>query len=187
MKNKKILKIIKRIVDVLLFIFVISFVLSVCLQRFSNNKISFFNYRMFSVASGSMEPKYNIGDVLFLKTKDPSQIKIGDDVTYQGTSGDFAGKVITHQVQEINKGQDGKYYFVTRGIANVIEDPIVSEDQIFGVVVYKSIVLSFVYSIIGTTLGLFICVVLPLMYIIGSEIVSALLEKEEKRRSKLNS
>ena len=96
--NKKVnpLRIIGAVLRVLFTIFIICFVLVVCLQRFSKNEISVFNLRMFTVASGSMVPKYKIGDVLISKETDPSKIKIGDAVTYLGKSGDFKGKVVTH-------------------------------------------------------------------------------------------
>lgn len=65
--------------------FLVAFIVVVCLQRFSDNKISFFNYRMFTVISGSMKPKYDIGDVLISKKEDPSKIKVGDTISYLGT------------------------------------------------------------------------------------------------------
>ena len=64
---KKILKVLKMVLYVVITIFVVLFFISVCLQRFSGNRLSFFDYRMFTVVSGSMEPKYNIGDVLISK------------------------------------------------------------------------------------------------------------------------
>jgi len=47
-------KVIKRILDIVIAIFVVLFLVVVCLQRFSGSKISFFDYRLFVVASGSM-------------------------------------------------------------------------------------------------------------------------------------
>ena len=67
LRENKIFKIVKGIVNVLLMIFCLLFVLVVCLQRFSNNELSFFDYRMFTVVTGSMEPRYMIGDVLIAK------------------------------------------------------------------------------------------------------------------------
>ena len=58
----------------------VGFILSVCLQRFSNNKLSILNYRMFTVISGSMEPLYKIGDVLIAKEVKPEDIKVGDKI-----------------------------------------------------------------------------------------------------------
>lgn len=182
---KKILKIFKTIIDIVLTCLVIAFVLVVCLQRFSNNEISFFKYRMFTVVSGSMLPEYEIGDVLISKEVDPTTIKKGDDVSYLGKTGTFKDKVVTHRVIKIEKDVDGKLIFHTKGLANLIEDPIVYEDQIYGVVQKKDAVLSFVYKCVATKEGMFLFIGIPILYIIGSEMVSFMLEKEEKRRAKL--
>lgn len=181
---KKIMKFVKTVLNVIISAFFILFLLVVCLQRFSDNKMSFFNYRMFTVISGSMEPKYTIGDVLISKETNPSKIKVGDTISYLGEKGDFNGKVITHQVINIEQDVDGNYIFHTKGLANLVEDPVVYERQLYGVVVHKSVVLSFIYKIIGKPFGLFLFIVIPLFYIIGSEMISFLLSKEEKRRNK---
>lgn len=181
---KKFMKFVKTVLNVVISAFFILFLLVVCLQRFSDNKMSFFNYRMFTVISGSMEPKYTIGDVLISKETNPSKIKVGDTISYLGEKGDFNGKVITHQVINIEQDVDGNYIFHTKGLANLVEDPVVYERQLYGVVVHKSVVLSFIYKIIGKPFGLFLFIVIPLFYIIGSEMISFLLSKEEKRRNK---
>ena len=182
---RKLFKIIKTVLNILVIILVILFFIVVCLQRFSNNRLSFFDYRMFTVVSGSMKPEYEIGDVLISKVVDPEDVKVGDTISYLGNQGDFANKVITHQVVEIEQDVDGNYYFHTKGLANLIEDPIVSEEQLYGVVIYRSVILSFIYKIISNTVGLFIFIVIPLLYLIGSEILSVMLEKEDRRRNKI--
>lgn len=184
--GRKILKIISIIIKTIIGIALAAFILVVCMQRFSDNKLSLFNYRLFSVVSQSMTPVYDIGDVLIAKEKDPSTIKEGDVVSYLGTTGSFANKVITHRVVNIEKREDGKYYYRTKGDANLVEDPIVMEDQLYGVVVYKSILLSLVYRIVGTQIGFFMFIIIPIMIIIGSEMISTLLDKEEDRRKKAN-
>lgn len=185
LKDNKTAKIILTTLRVIFIVIFVAFMLMVCLQRFSGNKFSFFNIRMFTVASGSMEPKYKIGDVLISKETKPEDVKVGDVISYLGTKGSFQDKVITHQVVSIEKDADGKYLFHTKGLTNLVEDPVVSEEQLYGVVVYKMFLLSFIYKIVGTTLGLFICVVLPLLYIIGSEFLAFMVDKEEERRAKM--
>lgn len=184
MKNK--LPIIKKILNIFLIAFVVMFLLMVCLQRFTNNEISFFNFRMFTVASGSMAPEYEVGDVLIAKETAPEKIKVGDSITYLGNRGTFNGKVVTHSVTRIKKDKNGKYIFHTKGIANLVEDPPVYEEQVYGVIVWHPKTLSFIYKIINTKYGLFIFVVLPIFYVIGSEMLAAMLEKEEERRNMLN-
>lgn len=184
--NKKIFKIIKNIVNVLIVLLVMSFVLIVCLQRFTKNKISFFDYRMFTVITGSMEPKYKIGDILIAKEKDPSEIKVGDAISYLATRDEIKGNVVTHEVVNITKDENGKYLFHSKGLVNLVEDPVVHEDQLYGVVIYRTKILSFIKKIVSTDIGMILFVVIPILYIIVSEMISFLMEKEEKRREKLN-
>lgn len=183
-KKNKLWNFIKITFKSFVFIILVSFILVVCLQRFSNNKISIFNYRMFTVISGSMKPKYDIGDVLIAKWVEPSEIKVGDTISYSGTKGDFSGKVITHQVIKIEKNIKGEYIFHAKGLANLVEDPVVSADQIYGVVMYRSFILSTVYRIVATNIGFYLFIIIPLMYVIGSEIVTSMLRREEERREK---
>ncbi len=185
LRKKKGFKIVITIIKTLIFVVLAGFILVVCLQRFSGNKISFFDYRMFTVITDSMEPKYKVGDVLLSKKVDPAKIKIGDTISYQGTRGDVSGKVITHQVVGVNKDAQGKYLFRARGLANLIEDPIVHEDQLYGVVIYKSVLLSTIYGIVSTDIGFYLFIIIPIMFIIGSEIVMSLVRKEEERRENL--
>lgn len=182
-KNNKAVKIILTIARTFVVIVLAGFILVVCLQRFSGNKISFFNYRMFTVISGSMEPKYVIGDVLISKEKAPKDIKVGDDITYLGAKGDFLGKVVTHQVIAVNQDENGKYIFRAKGLANLVEDPMVSENQLYGVVIYKSMLLSTIYKIVATDIGFYLFIIIPIMFIIGSEIVSTLINREDIRRN----
>jgi len=186
-KNKLIMKIIMNIIRIIIFVLLAAFVLVVCLQRFSDNKFSIFKFRMFTVVSQSMTPKYDIGDVLISKEVEPSKIKEGDVISYLGTYGDFADKVITHRVVGIQKNAEGKYFFRAKGDANLVEDPIISEDNLYGVVVYKSFILSLVYKIVGTKVGFYLFIILPILFIIGSEMITTLLEKEEERRNKSKS
>ena len=39
-------------------------------------------YRVFTVISGSMEPKYSVGDLIYVKQVDPDGIKKGDIITF---------------------------------------------------------------------------------------------------------
>ncbi len=163
------------------------FVLMICLQRFSNNRISLFNFRLFTVITGSMEPKYKVGDVLVAVETSPENIKVGDAVSYLGNKGEVKNKVITHEVVKIEKNSQGKYRFHTKGICDncMKEDPIVDESQLYGVVKYKVQSLSFIYKVVGKPLGFFLFVVVPILYIVISEIVTSLVEKEKERRSKI--
>ena len=183
LKENKIFKVISVIIKTIIFILLVGFVLCVCLQRFSNNRLSIFNFRMFTVISGSMEPLYKIGDVLIAKEVEPTSIKVGDNISYLGKTNNFANKVVTHEVVGIDKGDDGKLIFHTKGLANIVEDPVVSQDQLYGKVIYKTFLISLVYKIVSTNVGFYLFIIIPILYIISSEIISIMIEKEEKRRA----
>ena len=181
---KKILRIIKTVLNVVIGIFIVLFLLVVCLQRFTDNNLSLFGFRMFTVLTGSMEPKYNVGDVLFSKSIAPDDIKVGDAISYLGKSGDVKDKVVTHEVVEIETAENGEKIFHTKGIASIIEDPIVHADQIYGKVIHKSTALSFISKTIRTPVGLIVLIIIQVFYIIGSEMLTGLLSREEKIRNR---
>lgn len=136
-------------------------------QKVTNNNASLAGYRIFNVVSESMVPKYQIGDILIVKDTDAKSIKVGDDLCYLGREGDFTGKIVTHAVKEVNKNDDGKMSFITEGIANVMPDPEVSEDQIYGTVAYKTIILSLIGKLLHNKIIFFIVIILPIIgYII---------------------
>lgn len=186
MKRKSILKTVIKVLYGLfktcILAFLLVFALIVCLQRFSNNSVSFFNYRLFSVVTGSMVPKYDIGDVLVCKEVDINTLKVGDDISYVGIDGTYNDKVITHRIIEIKKDETGKLLFYTKGIATKTIDPVVKEEQIYGKITGEVAMLSALYKFISTSKGFYIAIIVPLVLLIGSEIIVTLVEKKKDKQ-----
>ena len=168
-KENKALRLVGRILYWILFIVTVLILLVVLLQRFSNNKISLAGIRVFNVITESMVPKYNVGDVLISKSTDINQIKVEDDVVYLGQTGDFKDKIVTHQVIKI-EDVDGKKIFHTKGIANDVEDPTITGDQILGVVIHKIQTLSLISKTIANLYSFYFIVFVPLVILIFIEI-----------------
>ena len=126
-----------------MFIIVVLMLIVVVMQRVTNNNITIGGIRMFSVATGSMVPVYNVGDVLISKEVEPEKIKVGDDIVYQGEKGSYNGKVITHRVISIEKQEDGNYKIITQGVANNAQDPEIDQTQVYGKIICKLHILSF--------------------------------------------
>ena len=183
LKENKALKIIGNILYTISFILVLLILIVVLIQRISDNNVAIAGIRIFNVATGSMEPKYNVGDVLISKEVDPSEIEIGDDITYEGEKGSFDGKIVTHQVIE-KKEENGKYTFVTKGIANNEADPEISENQVYGKVIYKSVILSFISNIIRNIYLFYFCIIVPMAIIIAKMIVDFLIRRQERKEEK---
>lgn len=175
-----VLKLINNIVYVILFLIVASVLFVVILQRASNNDIALGGIRIFNIVSESMVPKYNIGDVLVVKSIEPQNIKVGDDIAYIGQESTFNQKIVTHQVIEIDY-ENGEYIFHTKGIANILEDPLVHQNQVFGKVVYKIWILSLISKILSNVYVVFFGIFVPIVILIFWTILKlkGLVEVEE--------
>ena len=174
------MKTFKFVISVIKFILtalIIVIIGVILIQRFSNNNMSLAGYRIFTVVTESMVPKYEVGDVILVKEEEKTNIQVGDDVTYMGKIGSYADKIITHQVIGIEMGNDGLLKFHTKGIANEDEDPLVSEEQIYGVVQAKLQVITFLNGIINNMYGMYFLIIIPLAIIMFTEFKSF---KEDK-------
>lgn len=168
---KKLLSIILNTIKILCIAFLVMFILVVLVQRLSNNNFSVGGIRLFTVISESMVPEYNIGDILIVKNVDASKIKVGDDICYMGKEEDFKDKIVTHRVKRI----DGDT-FITEGIANVMEDPPVKENQIYGKVIYKTYIMSFMSKMSRNPIVFFLVIFIPILIFVILEAKDFLVE-----------
>lgn len=178
--NNQIFKNVSTIVEIMITVSLVVLIVLTGMQRFSN-KGSFFGYRIFTVASGSMIPMYEIGDTLLVKNVPIEDITIGDAVTYQTSLTNGQRVNITHEVIDVEQDEMGKYAFHTKGIANNVEDPIVGEDQVVGKVVHRFILLSILgYITVSKTLMLLV-ITLPLGVLVAIEIIKLLYDDERQK------
>lgn len=73
-------------------------------------------FKVYTVISGSMEPNYNRGDLLYVKEVDVNTIKVGDPITFI-LNEDLV--VATHRVVEVD-AENQRFY--TKGDANEVRD-----------------------------------------------------------------
>ena len=179
-KIEKILKIITKIFEILFTIFIILFCMIVLCQRVFNQENGLFGYRVFTIVTKSMEPELKVGDIILVKETPIDEIKKGDNVTYQGMSDDLNGKIITHQVKDYID-ENGTRIFYTQGVNSSTMDPAVYESQLYGVVKYKFIVLSFIYKVITNTIGFIFFIVIPLSYVFVMELKTIVIERNKAK------
>ncbi len=178
-KDNKILKIISKIVYTIIFIIVLILLLMVILQRTSNNEITIGGYRIFVVATGSMVPEYDVGDVLLSKEVDASELKVGDNIAYKGKVGSYNGKVITHKIKSVEKDGDN-YKITTQGVANTGEDPEIDQTQILGKITYKIMILSWFEKIISNNYVFYCIIFIPIAMIIFRRFRSFMSDDEDE-------
>lgn len=127
-KNRKITKKILKIItlNVLMILFIINLILS-----FEENTHILGIY-MFNIVSESMEPTLEINDVVVVQKCEPSQLQIGDIITFEQD-----GRIISHRILDITS-TNSVIKFETKGDNNEIPDPdILDSGQVYGKVLFK--------------------------------------------------
>ena len=110
-------------------------------------------YRVYSVISGSMEPELSVGDLLYVRPVDPTEIEVGDDISFV-LNEDLV--VATHRVVRIDAE---KQHIYTKGIANEIEDSEpVHFKNVIGVVDFNIPLLGYVSDYIQSSPGMYITI-----------------------------
>lgn len=161
-----------NILTTILLIVMIAVVVMIFAARLSGKSPSVFGYHVFRVSSGSMTPTLEIGDVILVKECSPEDIHLGDIVTYNGTEGEFRGKMITHRVAKEPELRDGVYYYRTKGDREgAMIDPEISFDQVEGKYVNTLPFIDKLYSFFLSSYGLFVFI-LVIVVLFGYEIIS---------------
>ena len=137
-------------------------------------------YQCFTVISGSMEPIYKVGDLIYVKDVDPNTIKVGDPITFI-LNEDLV--VATHRVIRID-AENQRFY--TKGDANQIEDSEpVHFKNVIGVPEFSIPKLGYVSDFIQNPPGMYITlaagVVLIVLVFLPDMIVKKKEDKEENR------
>lgn len=171
---KKVLKIGKKIFDVLSWVIIVVLVITVIaslVSRINNSNPSLFGYSIYRVASGSMSPELEIGDVILGKSvDDPMEIEVGDVVTFEG-KGELSGKLVTHKVIVAPHEEDVVIKLQTKGVANEIPDSPITADRIVSLVVTKVEFLTAFYDYFFSPLGLLTAIGLIILVFIDELIV----------------
>lgn len=177
-KNNKLLKIIGNIIYTIFFILIVLILLVAVLQRTSNNEVSFGGYRIFVVATGSMVPKYEVGDVLVAKETEPENLAVGDDIVYTGKEGSFKDKVVTHQIISIEK-ENENYKIITKGLANTGEDPEITQNEVMGKIVCRLGFLTVLEKMVSNNYVFFFVLFVPIALITFKQIKNAMSEEDD--------
>lgn len=144
------------------------------------NNISILGFRQYVVATGSMEPEYNIGDLIVIRETTKEEIKIGDVINYISETGI---DTITHRVVDIIQ-KDGQTYYKTKGDNNNSVDPeLVNYSQVKGILVFKISKLGTVITKMFTGTGITILfAVIILSYIRDKNKEEKIISRENARK-----
>ena len=118
------MKAFKRVYNIIVTVIVVIAVIVAMLVA----GVRLFGVTPYTVLSGSMEPKYHVGSVIYVVPADADGLEVGDAITFRLDS----GVVVTHEIVKVDEDEKG-LFFVTQGLANNTPDGSpVREDAIIG-------------------------------------------------------
>lgn len=113
--------------------------------------------RAYTVLSGSMEPTYHVGSLVFVKSAEPSEVEPGDPITYL-----VADKtVVTHRCVEVlpDENDPSVLRFRTKGDANDVEDgALVHGNNLIGKAVFSVPLVGFAANYIQHPPGTYVAI-----------------------------
>lgn len=168
-------KIILKTISTLIVIIVITF-------AFLLVGIKIFGVEIYSVLSGSMEPTYKVGSVIYVKDVEPNDLKIGDPITFKLTDNTIA----THRIIEI-KEENNQKKFYTQGDANKLpdENPVLG-NEIIGKPIFTIPFLGYIAHFMQTTSGMYITIGVSISLIIIVVIIDMITEEKKEKKKKEN-
>lgn len=147
-------------------IFTTSLLVAVLLLAGALVGVRLFGIAPYTVLSGSMEPTYHVGSLIYVKKVDPNDLKVGDPLTYVIEG----GTVVTHRIVNILKDEDDPddIRFKTKGDNNDVEDgDPVRPENVLGKPVFTIPLLGYLAYFIQTPptsyLAIGICAVIVLL------------------------
>ena len=132
------------------------------------------------VLTDSMYPDIKSGDLIICNTAEAEDVKVNDVISFFDPAGNGTS-IVTHRVIEI-VGEDGEILFRTRGDNNNTEDKeLVPAENLVGVYKMRIAGAGHIAMFMQSTTGLIVCVVLPIILLVGYDLVRRRLYEKSKK------
>ena len=132
------------------------------------------------VLTDSMYPEIKSGDLIICQTVEAEDVSEGDVISFFDPAGNGTS-IVTHRVMEIVE-ENGALMFRTKGDNNNTEDklPVGAQDLVG---TYKTRIAGAgnVALFMQTTTGLIVCVVLPILLLIGYDVIRRRIYEKNKK------
>ena len=145
--------------------------------------VRLFGLQVFTVLSGSMEPTYHVGSLIYVKKTDPAEIRIGDPITFVLNE---KLVVATHRVVGIDVDEEGVIRFHTKGDANESEDGgTVHQGNLLGKPVFTIPYLGYVANFMQNPPGTYITIAagaLLVLLMFLPELIGVFTEEDKEKK-----
>lgn len=147
--------------------------------------VRIFGLRVYTVLSPSMEPEYKTGALIYVKSVDPEELKVGDVITFMISD----ETTVTHRIVEVIRESDGSLHFRTKGDANPIDDGgSVHQDNVLGKPVFNIPYLGYAAKFVTQPPGMYLSVaiglILTILVFMVDYITSDNTQKQNKKEEK---
>jgi len=117
------------------------------------------------VMGGSMEPTIHVGSIVVVRRVNPEDVKVGDIIAFRtGES-----KTIHRVIDKV--GEDGSFYFRTKGDANEDPDPwIVKPEDVLGELQLTIPYYGYLIWFAQTPFGIVLFILVPAIILIANEV-----------------
>jgi len=142
-----------------------------------------FGFQVFSVLSGSMEPLYHVGSLIYVKEVDYHELKSGDVITYMLSE----DTVSTHRIVEVVPDQDDPAVvrYLTKGDANEAADgTLVHYKNVLGKPVFTIPYLGYVADFIQKPPGTYAAIAIGAVLLALMFLPDLFREEEPQKRGK---
>lgn len=141
--------------------------------------------QVFTVLSGSMEPTYHTGSLIYVKDADPYELKSGDVITFMLDE----STVATHRITEVIPDEEDTTVvrFRTKGDANDAEDgSLVHYKNIIGTPIFTIPYMGYIANYIQNPPGTYVAIsagVILLLLVFLPDVFKDSDDKSEKKRT----
>lgn len=114
-------------------------------------------YQTYTVLSGSMDPTYSTGSIIYVKELAPEELEVNDPISFTISE----NTVVTHRIIEVLPDEDHSetIYFRTKGDANKSADgELVRSENVLGKVVFSIPLLGFVLHYLAQSPGKYLVI-----------------------------
>lgn len=135
----------------------------------------------FVVLSGSMEPTYHVGSLIYVKDVDHRQLQVGDPITYMVSQ----DTVVTHRIIEVLADEEdpNTIRYFTQGDANDVPDGMsVHYKNIIGKPVFSIPYLGYVSNYIQNPPGMYVSIAAGALLILLVFLPDVFSEDDKKKQ-----
>lgn len=140
--------------------------------------IRILGFQVFGVLTGSMEPAYPTGSLVYVKSVEPSTLRVNDVITFSLSPNVIA----THRIVEVVE-ENGVTKYRTKGDANAVVDAsLVGAGNIIGKVVFSVPYMGDIANYIQNPPGTYVAIAVSVAMIAFVFISDSLIDSDKKKQ-----